>query len=267
VLEKANRYAIQTLDSVVDLSIYDNWNINNNSHSKSPDGKLDYVFMVYRAADGLYFTDDGDYYSGIASLGAGNLITLQSGMKVDMGTFDSGSTTHLHKSREFTFEILVHEFGHHLFGGNHPYADNSSSIAQNGRSAGYWGIFAGNWGTPTMNAYEKELLNWIDVTEVSGNIQLDDFILTGDAAKYEVDTDEFFYFENHQRTQSTSGILSTYDRPNINASDKGLFILHVNLENGYLDWGSYSLKSVVSDGNWDWQNTGSLTLMLVLFLK
>ncbi|MEX0608978.1 MAG: T9SS type A sorting domain-containing protein [Balneolaceae bacterium] len=238
----------------IDLTEYDNWKtLGANWHQEVSDGILDNIYMIYRNPQSNYIFNHG----GIANLNAVNgltddMITLNSGLKVQMGLSTSnGGASGISmslgsgkKDRKSKFDdSYIHEYAHHIFGAGHPYGH------------GYWGIFGGNSGTNSINAYEKELLGWLDSTQVT-EIQmgqtytLNDFLENHEVLRYTVDeiNDEYYYFENHQRTQSTTGISSTYDIPNYNISDKGIFILHAK---GAVN-SSNSLRSIVSDGNWDW---------------
>lgn len=139
-------------------------------------------------------------------------------------------------------------------GGSHPYTYSSETRIS------YWGLFGGEKYSNSVNSYEKELLGWITVPEIKSDttVILNDFLTTNQAVKYKVPTqngsNEYFYFENHQFAQTTTGIDVTFDQPTYNLTDKGVFVLHV--QEPYLSSINNSLSSKVSGGNWDWINTG-----------
>lgn len=261
LMKATNKYALEYLDnnSQIDLSDYDNFDyVSTNHHDQASDNILDMVYMVYRTPGAQHFAGvEYSSFGGIAMLGGGGKETLPSGLVVDYSAFAEGSglTMHLGENRKERFDdSYIHELAHYLMGGNHPYTDGSWSNSI-GRS-GYWGIFGGSQATNSVNSYEQELLGWIDVPELTStqNFSLGDFITTGDAFKYSLSPTEYYYFENRQRIQTTNGIYNTYDQPNWNSDDKGLFILHVkeNSSGNYLYHSDNSLESIVSDGNWDW---------------
>jgi len=227
--------------------------------------------MVYRTPGARHFGGGPNgNFAGIArlgNLGVGQQ-ALPSGLVVDYGAFSNGSglTIHLGDDRKGRFDdSYIHELAHYLMGGNHPYTDCENppyycdNVDDNGRS-GYWGIFGGSQATNSVNAYEQELLGWITPTELTSTttFTLSDFVTTGASYKYTISPTEFYYFENRQKVQSTTGIDDTYDQPNWNDNDKGLFVLHVkeNSSGNYLYWSDNSLESIVSDGNWDWEIDG-----------
>jgi len=257
-----NKWVIKKLDSEIDLSEYDNYKYHGHgNHEEVSDDYIDMIYMMYRTPSGKYFylnETEGRTFGGIAQLSVRDTlsnghttptVTLSSGLKVH-GTRSgngSGLTIHMENDRRKRFDdSYIHELAHYLIGpGIHPYTSTTPSA--------YWGIFAGTHGTNSVNAYEKELLGWIDendITEIQmgQSYLLSDFVEHKQVLKYEIAPCEYYYFENHQRTQSTTGLGNSYDIPNLNENDKGIFILHV--EEPYL--GNNSLSSIVSDGTWDW---------------
>lgn len=269
LMEATNKYALEYLDNSpqIDLSYYDNFDyVSDYHHDQTSDNILDMVYMVYRTPGLQHFAgpDSLGYeyssFGGIAQLGKSNAqIALPSGLVVDYGAFANGSglTMHLGNNRKVRFDdSYIHELAHYLMGNGHPYTNGTSNVNSKGRTA-YWGIFGGNEATNSVNAYEQELLGWITPTELTNDttFTLSDFVTTGASYKYTVSPTEFYYFENRQKVQSTTGIDNTYDQPNWNDIDKGLFILHVKEDQygRYLYSGDNSLESIVSDGNWDWE--------------
>lgn len=266
----ANIAALEYLDNSIqiDLSYYDKFDyLSEYHHEETSDGIIDMVYMIYRAPNNHHFiTGTGwNKLSGIASLGGSGQHTLPSGLKVGLGFGGNSSGVTMNmgnknsdKRKERFDDSYIHELGHYLMGGDHPYPGSTSMPGKGIK--GYWGIFGGHQATNSINAYEQELLGWISVPELTdtGTETLKDFITTGDALKYVISSTEFYYFENRQRIQSTTGIDNTYDQPNWNDGDKGLLILHVkeDASGDYLYSWDNSLGSIVSDGNWDWTFEG-----------
>jgi M6 family metalloprotease-like protein len=264
LMEATNKYALEYLDNnnQINLSDYDNFDyVSDYHHDQTSDNILDMVYMVYRTPGLQHFarkdTPGFEYgsFGGIAQLGkSGAQVALPSSLVVDYGAFANGSglTMHLGDNKKQRFDdSYIHELAHYLMGNGHPYTNGSYYVDNVGRT-GYWGIFGGGQATNSINAYEQELLGWITPIELTSTttFTLSDFVTTGASYKYTVSPTEFYYFENRQKIQTTTGIDNTYDQPNWNDNDKGLFILHV--KEPYLSSSINSLESVVSDGNWDW---------------
>jgi len=260
-----NLYALEHLDARMDLSEYDNFDyVGDFHHDQVSDGLIDMVYMIYRTPGEKHFAGHPSWgaFGGVASLGywGTGIQTLPSGVKANFSPLYSGSglTIHLGTNRVTDFDVsYIHELAHYIMGGNHPYTDDSYRSTIGG--TGYWGVFGGNFATNSINSYEQEKLGWITVPELTTTSldSLDDFITTGEAFKYIIGTNEYYYFENRQRIQSTTGLDNSYDQPNWNDDDKGIFVLHVKENSGgnYLYQEDNSLESIVSDGNWDWNLT------------
>ncbi|MBM2846233.1 MAG: hypothetical protein HW407_1545, partial [Bacteroidetes bacterium] len=145
-------------------------------------------------------------------------------------------------------QTMVHELGHWLLGGPHPY---STTIF--GKHA-YWGLLCnGQRVASCANAYERERLGWIDIPEIQPdhNVSLTDYLSTGVAYKYHPVNGypfEYFYMENHQR-------LSVFDDVTANSADKGIWVLHQ--KGPYMEMDDLRIRP--SDGNWNWENPGVTT--------
>jgi hypothetical protein len=146
-------------------------------------------------------------------------------------------------------QTMVHEVGHWLLGGPHPY--NSGTL--HGKHV-YWGILCnGLRAASCANSYEREQLGWISVPEIQPDqtFLMTDYLSTGSAYKYHPasgDALEYFYFENHQK-------LSVFDDVTMNPVDRGIWVLHQQGPYAELD----NLKIKPADGNWKWENPGSTT--------
>lgn len=248
---RANWSVLQeSVDPIVDFSRYDNWtNQSNYLNTNAPDSIVDMIIMVWR-------TTVFDYV-GEASLGYKTGFVVD-GKRIEMGfperpDFPRGSGV----TCEFPYSdtpqrllrTMVHEFGHWLLGGPHPY--NSATL--DGKHQ-YWGILcAGQRVSSCANSYERERLGWVSVPDVLPNsdIVLPDYVTTGVSHRYHPpsgDPLEYLYLENHQRQ-------SVFDDVTGNPDDRGLWILHQ--EGPYIE--SDNLRIMASDGNWSWSNPGTTT--------
>ncbi len=245
---KANKDVLQNVvDPLVDFSDYDNWTFNSDySHTNQPDGTVDMIIMVWR---GLVFSSA---WLGEATLGYGSPYTVENGTKIIKNGFGgnngSGFTAQDwgERSEKINFHTVIHEFGHWLLGGNHPYSNNSSS-----NEHAFWGMLHHSKDGICANAYERERLAWINPTEITSDIinaPINDYLTTGVAYKYHPvngASNEYYYFENHQK-------LSIYDDATENNSDKGIFVLH--FEDAYSS--QNNLRCKTADGQWNWSSTG-----------
>lgn len=245
---RANRNVLEErVDSLIDFTNYDQWKkLADHSHVNTPDGQVDMVIMVWR-------TNMWQFY-GEASLGYRPGFVLD-GKRIEMGfpeylpsPLGSGVTcqyVYTDAPRQ-VFQTIVHELGHWLLGGPHPYNNESP----HGKHT-YWGMLCnGLRASSCANAYERERLGWIVVPEIGPDVEmlLPDFVSGGAACKYrppEGDAAEFFYFENHQR-------LSVFDDVSANDADKGIWVLHQQGPYMELD----NLKILPADGNWEWNVAG-----------
>tara|TARA_R110002126_G_scaffold291065_1_gene450265 strand:+ start:11192 stop:12901 length:1710 start_codon:yes stop_codon:yes gene_type:complete len=245
----ATKDVLISLDNDVVFSKYDNWtNSESFQNSNSSDGIVDMIFMVWK---GSWFGG----WRGEASLGYGSDIlvdndstTIKTRYRTSLGSGKyksggSGVTIHDNSGSGTLLNSVKHELGHYLLGSGHPYGSFQNRIA----SMMQWGEPSGR----STNAEERERLGWISVPEItqnSSNIELDDFITTGDAYKYDITPGngsdyEYLYFENHQK-------LSIYDDATRNSSDKGLIVLHDKASNKTSEFVRYLL----TDGDWDFEN-------------
>ena len=152
---------------------------------------------------------------------------------------------------------MTHELGHHLLGGGHPYY--SSDAYRSNRISGLLGsAFARAVST---NSSDRERLGWdeilgvdkiLEITSSTQNLELDDFITTGEAYKIKVPnstySNEYIYLQNHEN-------ISIYDDATMNNSDKGIFLFHTTDKDKHPARSRY----IVSDGLWDWSQDGDIT--------
>ncbi len=232
-------------DSLIDFSGFDSWTrLANYSHVNVPDGLVDMIVMVWRF--------NVFEFLGEASLGYKPGFFVD-GKRIEMGfptsiqfPIGSGVTCQYIYSDgpHQVMQTMVHELGHWLLGGPHPY--NGTTIF--GKHA-YWGMLCnGERVASCANAYERERLGWAVVSEIQPeyNTVLPDYLTTGVAYKYHPSNGfplEYFYIENHQR-------LSPFDDVTTNPDDKGIWILHQR--EPYLEMDNLRVRP--ADGNWNWEN-------------
>ncbi|MBI5661985.1 MAG: T9SS type A sorting domain-containing protein [Ignavibacterium album] len=240
------------VDPLVNFGNYDNWTFNSNyHHTNQPDGTVDMVVMIWR---GLLLSEA---YLGEASLGYNNpnppyedYYYVENGTKMIKTGFGGGagsgftSQYWLERGPEYNFHTPVHEYGHWLLGGSHPYLSNPNYGEHNG-----WGMLFHGADGICANTYERERVAWINPTPITGDIlnaPFTDFITTGAAYKYHPPNgaaDEYYYFENHQK-------LSIYDGATRNPDDKGIFVLH--FQGPYSNSNNDRIKP--SSGQFNWVN-------------
>jgi M6 family metalloprotease-like protein len=245
-ISQANRDILESIDDSVDFNEYDNWNyIDDYNFINSPDGIVDMIIVIWR---GLVFSDE---WSGNSSLGDGQefwvenhkkRVRMHNGGTPTNGINGSGVTVQYWDQRapERNLKVVIHEMAHWLIGPIHPYNNFSHT---------FWGMLTLASEGICANAFERELLGWINtklIEDTTLTVEIGDFITAATAYKYHLKNglpDEHYYFENHQK-------LSIYDNATSNQNDKGIFILHfsVNIYNGDC------IRVLTSDGFWDWDS-------------
>jgi M6 family metalloprotease-like protein len=237
----------EQVDSLVDFTRYDNWtNSGDYLNENRPDSLVDLIVMIWRTQ---IFP-----YVGEASLGRLSTLTLD-GERIGMGfpedlahPVGSGVTCEYRygDAPETVMRTVVHEIGHWLLGGLHPYNNDVLSGKHD-----YWGLICDVHRLAScVNTYERERLGWITVPTLRPDTSyvLPDYLSSGAALKYHPVNGspfEFFYFENHQ-------LQSAFDDVTTNLSDRGLWILHQEGPYAGLD----NLRIEPADGDWDWTNPG-----------
>lgn len=246
---RANRDVLmERVDQVVDFALYDQWSRPAAyQHTNTPDGIVDMIIMVWRSSMFEFI--------GEASLGYRASFVLD-GKRVEMGypeyapmPLGSGVTCqYLYNDAPYNLlQTMVHELGHWLLGGPHPYNGESPQ----GKFA-YWGMLCNPQRMASCaNAYERERLGWITVPEIplDSTVVLSDFVTTGAALKYRPlngDGAEFFYVESHEK-------VSPFDDVTANPDDTGVWILHQ--QGPYMELDNLCIRP--SDGNWNWSSNTS----------
>jgi hypothetical protein len=249
----ANKEVLQqVVDDSINFNLFDNWTCNGDyDQDPGSDGTVDFILMIWRASNQSYFFNQS--WSGIAGLG-GSSFTVEGGKKT-IKTFlgcglGSGVTVIYWGERtpKYTFHSSVHEIGHFLIGGVHPY--NSSGTDRHS----IWGILTTSGAGICANVFERERLAWINPNVITGDIlnaPFFDYVTTGTSYKYHPSngaTNEWYYFSNHQK-------LHIYDDATINENDKGIFVMHAS---GPYN-SSNNIRVKTANGNWDWQNPTTVT--------
>ncbi len=232
---------LTNLDPDINFAQYDT----RSPGSTSPDGIVDMIFICFRTWKPQYL--DADYYQGYASLtgsygtfGSGSQYLTLDGKQIRAGFPGSGTIQNdilcLHD-----IGIIVHEYGHYLFGGIHY------------TGIGYWGLMDGK-GTGPMCALEraKTGIGWITPTLITSNTNdlLQDAITTGDANKIEVTPGtHYFLAENRQLLSYYESSWRQYNGGPLRLAGPGLLITHVT-------YGS-NIDVECADKKWDWQKSGS----------
>jgi len=238
-----NRQILQELDGSIDYSIYDNWSkLGEYNHAWGADGEVDMIWMVYRniskdlpnpgytawqlgfgGRDWDPITQSWVYsiWSGEASLGWAGILPVDKGARtIDLGPFGlvSGLTMMMgYNGLGYVKNILVHEFGHHLFGGTEAHLG----------TAGLWAIMASYGSRSQMaNSWERHRLGWINPMQYNYNplipVPLQDHLTTGQVLRILIPNSNparYYYIENHQR-------LSPFDNIDLTADGKGIYVIY-----------------------------------------
>lgn len=192
-------------------------------------------------------------YLGEVSLGYGSSYTVENGTRTIKtgygGNNGSGFTAQSwgERSVNYNFHTPIHEYGHWLLGGSHPYGSGSERNV--------WGMMYHSSDGICANAYERERVAWINPTIITTDIlnaPINDYITTGSAYKYHPpngSSDEYYYFENHQK------LGSVYDDATSNQNDKGIFVVHQ--QGPYAS--NNNIRCKPANGQWDWNDPFTAT--------
>lgn len=167
---------VNAVDPLIDFRQYDNWKrVSNYNHLNEPDGVVDMIIMVWR---GHVLTTS---WTGYAHLGGGSVLTLD-GVQIKRGYWGEGSGVTAqfpsNRSEDYNFKTMVHELGHWLISGTHPYGS--------GRHHSFWGILTHGFDGICANAFERERVAWINTVVITSgvNVNLADYLTNGVAYKY-----------------------------------------------------------------------------------
>lgn len=228
---QVNREIIMKVDPYVNFAEYDNLNGN----SFGSDGKVDFIYIIYRNATSSHW-----YYSGIALLEVSSTIDVD-GKQIVNNSYIGGGVQQRggYNGRDYTLYVAAHEMGHYLFGGGHIH--NVSNLAlMTGEPV--WNASRG------MHSWERQKLGWISFTDKStdGSITMFDYITTDQVYRVPINSSEYFLIENRQK-------LSSHDQ----AGDTGFYFYKINWAQSYPP----AIDVLCADGNWDFSiNTSTQTL-------
>ena len=234
-IAEVNSEILTKLDSEIDFSKYDNWSKGDDrKFVNKPDGKVEMIFILYRNFENKLFFNKG--WTGIAHLYLSEDIETDDGVKISTGRLDKGSGIQSrggYNGYDYTKYVLAHEFGHFLFGAFH--IENVTNLALM-TGGPVWNASRG------MHSWERNKLRWMNYLEVDLNrnsqIELGDYITTGEVARIKLTKNEWYVLENHQQ-------LSNNDW----AKSKGVYIYHIENAQGY--YPKISVKC--AEGNWNFE--------------
>lgn len=236
---------LKAIDDSVDYKQFDNWTyINDYNIINVPDGIVDMIVVIWR---GLVFTDQ---WNGQCCLGGGSQFIVENNQELIKKSYGGSSTYGIDgsgvtiqywgdRSRERNFKCCIHEVAHWLIHIEHPYCYYLHT---------FWGMLTLAGEGICANSFERELLGWLSPISIDSTMlraQMTDFITTASAYKYHSAnglSDEYYYFENHQK-------LSIYDDATSNSNDKGIFISQFSNN----DYNGDCVRVLTSDGFWDWE--------------
>jgi len=258
-----NRYdihkeIIQQLDQTLDFAQFDNWTKTWNSstqwyvHSNVPDGKVEFICIVWRNIAMEYNPTDRNIIMTNLNMGWYGSLAYGSNYNVDggqrtivMSDTGSGATIADYFYKD-AFRFTIHEFAHYLLGGNE---------FHNGH--GFWAMLSGYEVRSYMiNAYERYRLGWCNLITVSNSTQtlmnatLPDFITTGIAYRIDIDpaSNQFFFIENHQKISRWDNC-SKSDYPD----DKGLFVIRQDRNSSQSGSAADWMWLVPAEGRYNWE--------------
>jgi M6 family metalloprotease-like protein len=248
-----NAEIITKIKNKIDWTRYDSWNYlgNYNVHN-IPDNNIDLIIIVYRWRPGTIFYYDGKPFTGIAKLGFSDALSVDS-IRYVFGYDMRGGITFpnaLIYGHHGTVCCLAHEYGHYLFGYNHPKIWRDSTNRYNYLNG--YGLMGGLF-SPCMNADEKRRLGWLenipDLPE--GETNITDYMTTNSAFKIPISDDEYFLIENHQKI-SDYDMAGGYDKhPVPDPVGKGLYVFHMYNTNS-TDQDDIFYIPLCADGRWNW---------------
>ncbi len=246
----ANLAVLKKVDKNIDFREYDNWfyNSENGLHKfnrDSSDSVVDMLIIIYRNISTAWFGN----FTAIASIGSD--ILTDDGVKIKGGFGISSSGITVRKgfqSPEQMLNCLVHEYGHYIYGAGHSdYGGVMTGVP-------YPGVFA----TLRLNSWEREragYINFLSLPDDGGEIELMDYVTSGDALKIPVAGDNIYYvLENHQFVSPFEDFNKKALPNNRNSGGKGLYIYLFSSAERY----PYKAALKSAGGGWDWGITDTV---------
>jgi M6 family metalloprotease-like protein len=245
----------------INFALYDNWKFIKNgeyyNHENVPDGKVDYIFMMWRQQSTY---TNGSSWLGIktvwTSFTTNDGVTIQSTAgstqyyNRDRGPFDAFDTR---KAR--TIYVPAHEFTHYLFGGGH-FDDAGGNIG----NILFFALMSANT-NGNMCAYERYRAGWLNpdvMQQNESNRILQDTHVKNKAIMFPIRTDasnnivEHFLVENFHSQNDYAGANPFLRRQIFNHYlQKGLLVYHIENENLNIPPSS-NLDIDCADGLWQW---------------
>lgn len=228
---QVNREIILEVDPYVNFANYDNLNGN----SFGTDGKVDFIYIIYRNATSSHW-----YYSGLAHLEVSTTISVD-GKYIYNNSYINGGVQQRggYNGRDYTMYVAAHELGHYLLGGGH--IDGAGNLClMSGTPA--WNSSRG------MHSWERQKLGWISYTDktTDGSVTMSDYMTADQVYRVPINSSEYFLIENR-------GKLSSHDK----AGDTGFYFYKVTGSNTFPP----DMEVLSADGNWDFSfNTSNLTI-------
>ena len=223
-----NYEVLTKIDPDVDFSKYDNLNGN----SWGSDGKVDFIYIIYRNSKILF------NYTGIAHLSLSpTTYTTNDGVAIiDGGYIGSGVQQRGGlNGATYTKFISAHELGHYLFGGGH-----IDFISNLGLMTGkpFWNDDRG------MISWERHKLGWVSYIDKTSDSEfwVSDYFSTDKVFRIPISSKEYYLIENRQKID-----------PNDYAADKGIYIYYVTNADSYPP----KIDVKCADGDWNFNYNSS----------
>lgn len=258
---------IEQLDSTMDFAEFDQWTTQGEyNHHPQPDSIVDMLIIIWRnitddiPAQYGNMRDAFGFIGDEADLGFGAPVVVDSGNRVvNMGFGVNYAGNHTYKpagsgitmSKTFTrvaiqsvMQTNIHEIGHYLMGGMEYHT-----------GFGCWGMVS-TFGIRMFvpNSFERHRLGWITLQSIAADttslrsIQLPDYVTTGVAVRFVIDstTGEYFYVENHQG-------ISAWDRSMYADSiERGIYVLRQDKATDSTYGAGSQLRLIPADGRYSW---------------
>jgi len=245
---------LDSLDATWDFGEFDNWDTDRNNN---PDGKVEMIIFIWRNIAKEFSEQEetqiqnslnfGHDYGSLGFATSPDYLEVDGGArKIYANDWGSGVSIrdYVGKGHKEAFRVVVHEVAHYLIGHNN-----------NHNGFGFWGMLSA-WGYRSIvaNSWEKSILGWNDPLVVSSSpsqtisdVELGDYITTGDAIVMEINpsANEYFYIENHQVASYWESTFAAHD------IEPGIYVIRRvgSLSSSNPSW----LQLIAADGRFDWE--------------